>query len=329
MTLTLEHHDSPYIRCMGFLYLRYSCEPQYVWNWIRPYLYDQELVTVQNHGQEGTIGDFVRSLFGDLDYYGTRLPRLPVNIERDLKVKLLQAERNEERAKKHINTKGRIEYFKKLGSSVRALYEDDDNPLTWYDAVVDRVLTTDPDSGVAFVRPKFVVTFPEYGNTETVTLGEIDIPGGSDDGLTGFDNRGNPSRMERGHGRHRGDDRGHGTGGGGGGRQYDDRRQGYGREQALMEEVLRRERAEASTSNRRNYGTRPSTTKEMFSHARDDRKRSSNLDRRSPPPPKRKRSPPPQQQQHQQFERSRPYQKTPEELAAIAEKKRKLMAKYG
>lgn len=69
-----------------------------------------------------------------------------------------------------------MEYFQRLGSKVQALYGDEANPVTWYDAVVDRVLLKD-DNGVEFYRPKFVVTFTEYGNTETVTIGEMDMPG--------------------------------------------------------------------------------------------------------------------------------------------------------
>lgn len=34
--------DSPYIRVIGFLYLRYTCDPEKLWSWYEPYLDDPE-----------------------------------------------------------------------------------------------------------------------------------------------------------------------------------------------------------------------------------------------------------------------------------------------
>ena len=56
--------------------------------------------------------------------------------------------------------------FRKTGARIQALYGDDENPVTWYDAIVDRVILRDLETGEMLVRPKFQVTFPEYGNTE-------------------------------------------------------------------------------------------------------------------------------------------------------------------
>eukprot|EP00984_Skeletonema_dohrnii_P035646 scaffold35661_cov128-Skeletonema_dohrnii-CCMP3373.AAC.1 len=177
MTLMLEHVDSPYIRCIGFLYLRYAADPSTLWTWFEPYLYDEESVQVRQGKGDITVGEYCRLLLSELDYYGTRLPRLPIAIERQFKVRLLQAERSEERAKQHLENEAAMQYFQKTGARVMALYGDEENPITWYDAVVDRVLLRDLESGEMLHRPKFQVTFTEYGNTEVVTLGEIDLPG--------------------------------------------------------------------------------------------------------------------------------------------------------
>jgi pre-mRNA-splicing factor 38B len=178
MRLLLNHKDSPYIRCIGFLYLRYACEPSQLLKWIQPFFFDDESVRVRFHvkAPEISMGEYVRSLFQELDYYGTRLPRLPLLIERDLEVRLRQADQMEERSKKHISNPKTMDYFFTIGNRIRAQYEDDDNPLAWYDAVIDRVITTDPETGASMSRPKFVITFSSYGNTETVTLGDIDLP---------------------------------------------------------------------------------------------------------------------------------------------------------
>lgn len=174
----LKHPDSPYIRAIGFLYLRYACDPAHVWNYIQDYIYDEEPIHVQAKASSGrrnnndsTIGGFVRSLFSSTTYYGTIFPRLPTQMERDLAVKLLQAEKVQSRAESHFRDARTMEYFQKLGSNVMATYEDEDNPLQWYHAVVDRVVLRDED-GTQYKHPRFVVTFTEYGNTETVTLGK-------------------------------------------------------------------------------------------------------------------------------------------------------------
>ncbi len=188
MKLLLDHVDSPYIRGIGFLYLRYAGQPTTVWEWIEPYLNDDEPITVAatsskyNKARQGqqpksdTIGSFVRRLFSsERDFYGTMLPRLPIQVERDLQVKLLFQEKIQERAQKHLSNYKTMAHFKKLGSRVMALYGDDENPITWYEGVVDQVILR--DQGRDLTVPKFVVTFPEYGNTETVTLGEMEMMG--------------------------------------------------------------------------------------------------------------------------------------------------------
>ena len=205
MTLMLEHVDSPYIRCIGFLFLRYVAPPNDLWGWFEPYLYDEEPVKIRANpsAPESTVGEFVRSLLTDLDYYGTRLPRLPVTLEREIKVSLLSAEKIEERALNHLRNSESMRLFTTVGAKVRGLYGDEENPVTWYDAVVDRVVKVNDETGVAYSRPKFVVTFPEYGNTELISLGEIDVRleskgsfsrGTRDDAYASRQQRGYPSK---------------------------------------------------------------------------------------------------------------------------------------
>jgi len=185
----LNHVDSPYIRCIGFLYLRYGSNPTEIWDRFYPFLYDEDPVRTSAKilQPEITVGEFVRSLLNNMDYFGTLLPRLPLAIEREIKVKLLQAEKVEERALKHFNDKKSMLYFEKVGSHIQALYGDEENPIKWYEAVVDRVVRKDDETGVELTKPKFLVTFPQYGNTELVSLGEIDMPQGQYSGNTSQD----------------------------------------------------------------------------------------------------------------------------------------------
>ena len=385
MSLMLDHVDSPYIRCIGFLYLRYAADPSTLWSWFEPYLHDVETVQIRQGKADTTVGKYVASLLSDLEYYGTRLPRLPLAIERQFKVKLLQAERVEERAKKHLENQAAMGYFQKVDARIQALYGDDENPITWYDAVVDRVILRDQESGEMLPRPKFQVTFPEYGNTELVTLGEVDLPGSNDSkqpamergwGSEGYDRRSErdyPRDDDRDRGRGYGHDSYRGSHDRGGGRydsrerdargrgyhddrdrgneslrrddRYDAREREYRRErsrsrdrdeklnnarreeQDLMEEVLRRERDKTAAKGKA-YAARPPTFKNSLGspgmqsrHLEQDEKW-------------RPRGNEAKQAERDDAKDSKPaaapvVQKTAAELAAIEEKKRKLVSRYG
>lgn len=40
--LLLNNEDSVYIRCAGFLYVRYLCDPKDLWSWLSPYILDEQ-----------------------------------------------------------------------------------------------------------------------------------------------------------------------------------------------------------------------------------------------------------------------------------------------
>jgi len=265
---TLSHPDSPYIRAIGFLYLRYVGEPESMDRWIQPYLLDdQELATGRD---KVTLGEFVRTLFDSRNFQGTLLPRLPSSVEQELRVQLLQAEQVGKRGQQHYKN-GRMQTFR-LGARIMALYGDNDNPIRWYEAVIDRVITRDDETGTSLRFPKYVVTFPQYGNTETVSLGEIDTRDGD-------------WRHERLESRDKRD---------------------------LYDQVRRRDR-DFATGKRQHYDNNPADKKMDLRRYQDEpaprRPAPSNESEVKPPPVKK--------------------QKTAEELAAIAEKKRKLLARYG
>jgi pre-mRNA-splicing factor 38B len=43
----IDHTDSPHIRALGFLYLRYVGEPKELWDWFGDYLEDDEEVQIE------------------------------------------------------------------------------------------------------------------------------------------------------------------------------------------------------------------------------------------------------------------------------------------
>jgi len=380
MTLMLNHVDSPYIRCIGFLYLRYGTNPADIWERFHPYLYDDEPVRLSTKitVPEVTVGKFVRNLLTDMEYFGTLLPRFPVAVERDIKVKLMQAEKIEERALRHLQDRRVMSFFETIGSRIQALYGDKDNPVTWYDGVVDRVVRTDDETGAKLSRPKFLVTFPEYGNTELVSLGEIDMMQqtvhNDNDYLrnrTGSDNRnsGNSSKRDYDDRHYSGyHDKGYRRASNDFDQGYNSKRMkhddshdnnyrngldsGYDapsssfatrsrhipNEKELMEEVLQRERDKSLAKGRVAYANRPSTFKESLSaprHGVENRlepkdfnsHRYEQAKRRENFPNDRKSRPNNEKDSTKGEPKSK--QKTPEELEAIAQKKRQLLARYG
>ncbi|CAH9106087.1 unnamed protein product [Cuscuta europaea] len=80
----LKHMDSPYIRAVGFLYLRYHADPKTLWSWYEPYLKDDEEFSPGSSGKMTTMGVYVRDLLLGQYYFDTLLPRIPVPIMRTM-----------------------------------------------------------------------------------------------------------------------------------------------------------------------------------------------------------------------------------------------------
>ncbi|XP_052736920.1 pre-mRNA splicing factor SR-like 1 isoform X3 [Vigna angularis] len=58
----LKHPDSPYIRAVGFLYLRYCGDPKTLWSWFEPYIKDEEEFSPGSNGRMTTMGVYIRDL---------------------------------------------------------------------------------------------------------------------------------------------------------------------------------------------------------------------------------------------------------------------------
>ncbi|WVZ62304.1 hypothetical protein U9M48_012068 [Paspalum notatum var. saurae] len=80
----LKHPDSPYIRAIGFLYLRYVAEPKTLWNWYEPYIKDDEEFSPGSNGKMTTMGVYVRDLLLGQYYFDSLLPRVPLPILRQV-----------------------------------------------------------------------------------------------------------------------------------------------------------------------------------------------------------------------------------------------------
>lgn len=82
----LDHKDSPYIRALGLLYLRFCADPRDLWKWFRRYVKDSEefFPSPGSNSKAVTIGTFARDILLDQYYFETLFPRIPKNINDEI-----------------------------------------------------------------------------------------------------------------------------------------------------------------------------------------------------------------------------------------------------
>jgi len=164
MSGLLDFEGCSYVRAIGFLYLRYTCSPADLWKWFEPYLEDtEEIYPASDKSIKMSMGHYLTKLLTEMQYYGTPFPRIPVPIERKIKVLLLLLDEKKKRRKQNLKIKDLL----LPGTKIRAIYSDKDNEPAWYEAVIDSV---DEE-----IENKYWVTYPEYGNSAQVDLGELEM----------------------------------------------------------------------------------------------------------------------------------------------------------
>ncbi|XP_006822275.1 uncharacterized protein LOC100374846 isoform X1 [Saccoglossus kowalevskii] len=81
----ITHIDSPYIRALGYMYIRYTQPPGDLFDWYDEYLNDEEELDVKaGGGCVMTIGEMLRCFLTKLEWFSTLFPRIPVPIVKDI-----------------------------------------------------------------------------------------------------------------------------------------------------------------------------------------------------------------------------------------------------
>ncbi|XP_033121941.1 pre-mRNA-splicing factor 38B-like [Anneissia japonica] len=81
----LTHTDSPFIRGLGFMYIRYTAPPADLFDWFEPYLNDEEEIDPKaGTGAPMTIGEMLRCLLTKQEWFSTLFPRIPVPIMKEI-----------------------------------------------------------------------------------------------------------------------------------------------------------------------------------------------------------------------------------------------------
>nr|XP_033507178.1 pre-mRNA-splicing factor 38B [Epinephelus lanceolatus] len=79
----ITHTDSPYIRALGFMYIRYTQPPADLIEWYDGFLDDEEELDVKaGGGCVMTIGEMLRSFLTKLEWFSTLFPRIPVPVQK-------------------------------------------------------------------------------------------------------------------------------------------------------------------------------------------------------------------------------------------------------
>ena len=80
----LRHVDSPFIRVVGFLYVRYVKNGRELLKWCEEFFDDGEKFAPSPDGKEVTMGEFVRDLLLEQNYFETIFPRIPEVARREI-----------------------------------------------------------------------------------------------------------------------------------------------------------------------------------------------------------------------------------------------------
>ncbi|XP_059201131.1 pre-mRNA-splicing factor 38B isoform X2 [Centropristis striata] len=79
----ITHTDSPYIRALGFMYIRYTQPPADLIEWYDNFLDDEEELDVKaGGGCVMTVGEMLRSFLTKLEWFSTLFPRIPVPVQK-------------------------------------------------------------------------------------------------------------------------------------------------------------------------------------------------------------------------------------------------------
>jgi len=119
---TLLTHKNIYVRITGILFLRFYSEPEYLFDYLKKYLKEKKEYFFPTVDKKVKINlkEYVILLFKELNHYGTILPRIPIKIEREIKMKIILFEEEEKRIENNLNN---IRKFN-IGMEINVYFND-------------------------------------------------------------------------------------------------------------------------------------------------------------------------------------------------------------
>lgn len=122
----IEHEHNVFIRCAGFLLIRFGLAPEQLWSWLGEYVLDEQEIPASGKeceaGAGRTIGEFVESLLTQERYFSAVLPRVTSATKRLLEPKLAQVPQDRLRSKANQRL---LDVYREPGIRVEVLVEDE------------------------------------------------------------------------------------------------------------------------------------------------------------------------------------------------------------
>eukprot|EP00933_Yihiella_yeosuensis_P028459 TRINITY_DN22292_c0_g1_i2.p1 TRINITY_DN22292_c0_g1~~TRINITY_DN22292_c0_g1_i2.p1 ORF type:complete len:730 (+),score=196.09 TRINITY_DN22292_c0_g1_i2:271-2190(+) len=133
----LDSKDWPYIRCCGFLYIRFGCAAEKLWDHLGDYCLDDQVFepSKSSPGYQETMGEYVEALLMDERYYSTTLPRIPAGVKKKLEQKVAPLGQYRKRTAQNRRC---LEKFREVGTPVEACKDNGD----WVEGQVVQVIET-------------------------------------------------------------------------------------------------------------------------------------------------------------------------------------------
>lgn len=221
----IENEDNAYIRCAGFLFIRFGLSPEHHWSWLGEYLLDDQEFSLSSREPSAgmtTIGEYVEGLLTQDHYYSAVLPRLPMAVKKHLETRLAQVPQDRKRTKANRRL---LDVFGEKGVQIEACTGDGE----WREGEVVELLA---DSS----RPKVRMRFEGGDEEGLVHLGRVIVADSRYSSRSGHRNR------ERGRSRSR---------------SVDWSRERGKSTKELLDEHRRREQDKAVCSSGKEYSRRP------------------------------------------------------------------------
>jgi pre-mRNA-splicing factor 38B len=164
MQTLISHQDSPFIRCVALLYLRYLGKFDQLYDWFEPLLEDEETFAPDRDTPTKlkTVAQYAKELLTTMRYKDTLFPRIPIPIEKVILAKLAGKSTEDSNVPSVLKTPPPLA----VGTLCRAKYWEDGK---WYDGRIEEP-GSKPDTYWVTFLPE-----DEYGNQEEVPLGDIQL----------------------------------------------------------------------------------------------------------------------------------------------------------
>jgi len=150
------NHDCPFVRGIGYLYIRFLVPPKKLWMWFRGEFHKQDEIQVSREGEKDTIFTFLLRLINETKYFGMPMPKIPIPVHRAYRRKVVEMRVRTERNAKY-------RHVLEEGTKVEGMYHED---TQYYPCSIVEEL----DNG------NYKIYFDEYSEYQEVSIGQIKIP---------------------------------------------------------------------------------------------------------------------------------------------------------